>query len=141
MKAKHPRQAEGLPSRVKPTLMRLPWRVWKRLVYPLWLRWYKWHLRSRLWQDGPYELGDVCYWRGVKLVCGLKHFCGSYAEHPWDPGAGWPEHGAAMLWEPMRRRDRFLLALVGDKRKRPVSEKGGVGDSSDPRESVSGEAL
>lgn len=135
MKARFQKQAAvGLPIRIKPTLMRLPWSVWQRVVYPPWLRWYTWFIRSRIWQSGSYKVGDVCYWRGVKLICGLSHFAGDYAEHPWDPGAGWPEHGAAMLWTPMRRRDRIVLRLVGDKRIRPVSEKAGYGGgASDPR--------
>jgi hypothetical protein len=114
-----------MPVRVKPTLMRLPWRVWKHAVYPFWLRWYKWRLRLPLWQSGGYKPGDVTWWRGVKLVCCHRHFAGENADHPWDPGAGWPEWRAAAMWEPARRRDRALLRLVGDRRSRSGSGRVG----------------
>jgi hypothetical protein len=67
---------------------------------------------------GLYRVGDVAFWRGVKLVCCTEHFCGEKAEHPWDPGCGWPEPRAAALWEPARARDRLLLRAVGDRRAR-----------------------
>ena len=110
-------RAETLPVRIKPILMRLPWPVWKRLVYPVWLRWYRWRMDATwLWKSGPYDPGDVVYWRGVKLICCHDHYCGSQADHPWDPGHFWPDWKQAAMWEPARPWDRFLLRLVGDPR-------------------------
>jgi hypothetical protein len=107
------------PVRVKPLLMALPWPVWKRLVYPLWLRWYERALASGRWKTGSYDAGQTTRWRGVRLVCCTGHFVGDQAEHPWDPGWGWPSWKANALWEPARKRDRLLLRLVGDPRRRP----------------------
>jgi hypothetical protein len=112
----------NLPMIAKGPLMRLPVPVWRRFVYPLWLRWHRAWQKLPLWREGSYEPGDAIYWRGVKLICCTGHFVGYAAEHPWDPGAGWPEWRAAVLWEPARARDRFLLRLVGDKRERAASE-------------------
>lgn len=111
----------NLPMAAKGPLMRLPVPVWQRLVYPLWVRWYRWWNTLPLWREGAYKPGDVTYWRGVKLICCTRHYAGSAAEHPWDPGAGWPEVRAAVLWEPAQPRDRFLLRLVGDQRNRSVT--------------------
>jgi hypothetical protein len=117
-------RAVVLPVRVKPTLMRLPWPIWKRAVYPLWLRWYKLWLRLPLWQEGAWKPGDTAYWRGVRLVCCQGHYAGPAADHPWDPGAGWSEWKAAAMWEPARRRDRTLLSIVGDPRRRASRVEG-----------------
>ena len=116
----HGHAAKGVAVRIKPTLMRLPWPVWKRLVYPIWLRWYRLAQRSGAWGLGSYKLGDHCYWRGVRLVCCTAHYCGDAADHPWDPGHGWSAERANALWEPATRRDRLLLALVGDPRRSPA---------------------
>jgi hypothetical protein len=97
--------------------MRLPWAVWRRLVYPLWLRWYKrWCNDNRIWKSGSYAPGDRRRWRGVWLVCCTDHYAGDAAKHPWDPGWGWPSWRANALWEPATARDRALLRLIGDPR-------------------------
>lgn len=109
--------AEGLPVRVKSKLMDLPHPVWKRLVYPLWRRWYRWFMDSASWRYGSYEPGDRVRWRGVTLICCTGHYCGHAADHPWDPGLHWPAWKANAMWEPATRRDRILLAVVGDPRR------------------------
>lgn len=110
--------AQGLPARLKPVLMdALPWPIWKGLVYPVWLRWYEHHHRSSAWQSGSYAPGDAVRWRGVRMICCTRHFVGDAADHPWDPGCGWPAWRANVLWEPATERDRVLLRLVGDPRR------------------------
>jgi hypothetical protein len=70
--------------------------------------------RSKPWpHEGLWRVGDTMRWRGVRLVCCRKHFAGQFACHPWDPGWGWSEAMAAQLWRPLRRRDRWLLKVVG----------------------------
>ncbi len=119
----------NLPMMAKGPLMRLPVPVWRRLIYPIWVRWFRWWSKLPLWQEGSYSPGQVVYWRGVKLICCTAHYAGSAAEHPWDPGAGWAEDRASWLWEPARPRDRFLLSLVGDKRLRSASPPVEEGES------------
>jgi hypothetical protein len=111
--------AQGLPLRVKPILMdALPWPVWKRVVYPVWLRWYeRWCDNANIWKYGSFKAGDRVRWRGVRLVCCTDHYVGDAAEHPWDPGWGWAAWKANVLWEPATARDRLLLRLVGDPRR------------------------
>lgn len=109
--------AKGWPARAKPVLMALPWPIWQRVVYPLWLRWYEWWMTSASWREGVYEPGASCRWRGVKLICCTSHYAGIAATHPWDPGWGWTRQDANALWEPARPFDRFLLRLVGDPRR------------------------
>lgn len=36
----------------------------------------------------------------VRLVCVTDHYAGERADHPWDPGDGWPAMRAAALWVP-----------------------------------------
>jgi len=31
------------------------------------------------------------------LRCGVDHYAGAAAQHPWDPGWGWGD-GAALIW-------------------------------------------
>jgi len=104
---------------VKPKVMRLPQPIWKRIVYPVWLRWAKWWATLPLWRQGSYEVSEAVYWRGVRLICCRAHYCGDAADHPWDPGWGWSAPKASALWEPASARDRRLLALIGDPRERP----------------------
>lgn len=111
-----PHKAEPLSIRAKQKLM-VPRRLWVHVLYPLWLRWYKWELRSARWQSGLYEVGQVVRWHGIRLVCCTHHFAGSYADHPWDPGHGWSAEKAAALWEPATALDRALLRVVGDPRR------------------------
>lgn len=122
--------AEGLPVRVKPLLMGMPWPLWKRVVYPLWRRWYqRWLTNPRVWRYGDYKPGDQVRWRGVRLVCCTDHYVGHAADHPWDPAWGWPAWRANALWEPARAIDRLLLRVIGDPRRAaPSSTTNGGGD-------------
>lgn len=104
------------PINVKPHLMDLPQPLW-HLIYPLWRRWYWAWMKLPLWQTGSYKLGQAVYWRGVRLICCTEHFAGHMADHPWDPGAGWPAARANALWEPATPFNRWLLSIVGDPRR------------------------
>lgn len=64
------------------------------------------------WQEGGWDAGDIVRWRGVRLICTTGHYAGDKAEHPWDPGWGWPAQIAATLWRPLGWRDRLLLRIV-----------------------------
>jgi hypothetical protein len=109
--------AETLPVRIKPFLMRAYQPVWKHVLYPPWLRWYRWRIDARwLWRYGSYEAGDVVWWRGVRLVCCHSHYAGPHADHPWDPGVCWPACKRNAMWEPKTPRDRLLLRFIGDPR-------------------------
>lgn len=110
---------------VKRALMdHLPRPVYKRIAYPLWLRWYDRRRSSDVWQEGSYKLGDHARWRGVRLICCTEHYAGAQADHPWDPGWGWPAARASALWEPATARDRLVLRLVGDPRRTEAQERG-----------------
>ncbi len=44
-----------------------------------------------------YHLGDRVLFCGMLLRCGVDHYVGDQAKHPWDPGWGWGD-GASLLW-------------------------------------------
>ena len=44
-----------------------------------------------------YHIGDRVRFFGMLLRCGVDHYVGGSAQHPWDPGWGWG-NGAALLW-------------------------------------------
>ena len=44
-----------------------------------------------------FHIGDRVKWFGMLLRCGVDHYAGHEANHPWDPGWGWND-GAALLW-------------------------------------------
>lgn len=56
------------------------------------------------WRDAPvwktprwYHIGDRVRFAGMLLRCGVDHYAGDQAQHPWDPGWGWGD-GARHLW-------------------------------------------
>lgn len=56
------------------------------------------------WREAPvwktprwYHIGDRVRFSGMLLRCGVDHYAGDAANHPWDPGWGWGD-GAALLW-------------------------------------------
>lgn len=69
-----------------------------------------------------YDPGDRVLWRGAVLVCGVDHYAGESARHPWDPGWGWRAAKAATLWAPDGENNAELLRLldVGDGRLQDV---------------------
>lgn len=69
------------------------------------------------WGYGKWAVGDRCVWRGITLVCCTGHYAGDAADHPWDPGHGWPVERAAALWAPDGDVETARLrAMLIDKR-------------------------
>lgn len=54
---------------------------------------------KRLNGGGPhwYHIGDRVRFAGMMLRCGVDHYAGGDAVHPWDPGWGWGD-GARHIW-------------------------------------------
>jgi hypothetical protein len=102
---------------IKRALMRLPRPVYRHVAFPLWLRAVDRWQASSAWKFGSYGVGDRVWWRGVRLICCTEHYAGMAADHPWDPGHGWPAERANALWEPKGARDRVLLQIIGDPRR------------------------
>lgn len=64
------------------------------------------------WSTGHFHLGQRVTWRGVVLVCTTDHYAGANADHPWDPGVGWPPSRAAALWAPDGDLEEAKLAQL-----------------------------
>jgi len=81
------------------------------------------------WRDTPkwrtprwYHIGDRVRFAGMLLRCGVDHYCGTEAVHPWDPGWGWGD-GAALIWtvltpEGMKAEAQAAKALAEASRER-----------------------